>query len=185
MVAVFVIAIVILMAIYKAKLAKTNNEKEILNDKLLKLEKEVDHQVNVKLEQITVSLNNRINDLKQQITDEKEKEYKRGKDEAVKEFEKDFYVQIQPYKEDYEKEQGFLFWESKEKHIEAGYIYQLFIKGLPALQPHYQPIERFKSVNQKIDEDKVLKLIEKATELYAGQVGNFIKVAQNVKQIDG
>lgn len=183
LVSVFIIIIIVMVFIFKSLLTKSKNEKEILIEKLSKSEKNIDHQVQVKLEEITYSLRNQINDLKQEIIEERESSYKRGVDDSIKNFEKDFYVQIQPYKEDYEKEQGFLFWESKEKHIEAGYIYQLFIKGLPALQPHYQPIERFKSINQKIDEDKVIKLIEKATELYTGQVGNFIKVAKNVQQI--
>lgn len=180
LVSVFIIIIIVIVFIFKSLLTKSKNEKEILIEKLSKSEKNIDHQVQVKLEEITYNLRNQINDLKQEIIEERESSYKRGVDDATKNFEKDFYVQIQPYKKEVETGVDLLIYNNKEKYIEAGYLYQLFIKGIPALKPHFQNVESFKSISHNVDEEKVLKLVQTAVQLQQGS-GGFIKIANSIK----
>lgn len=53
LVSVFIIIIIVMVFIFKSLLTKSKNEKEILIEKLSKSEKNIDHQVQVKLEEIT------------------------------------------------------------------------------------------------------------------------------------
>jgi hypothetical protein len=59
-----------------------------------------------------------------------------------------FEVQIFPWKENIEE--GHFF---KKQSIQIGYQYQLFINGIPCLQPHIQILETV--VVNKLDEENI------------------------------
>ena len=86
----------------------------------------------------------------------------------------DFLVQVQPYKNTIGKK-GF-FQNSQE--IEIGYIYRLFIKGVPSLDPHIQIVEKIKV--SELNEQNVNSAIEKLEAILNKIPSPHVKLAGNV-----
>jgi hypothetical protein len=81
--------------------------------------------------------------------------YEKGRTDALKN--QGWEVQISPWKENIQE--GFFM---KKQTINIGYQYQLFVNGIPCLQPHVQIHEKL--VITKLDKESINIAIEGLTE---------------------
>ncbi|MCF6130888.1 hypothetical protein [Flavobacterium wongokense] len=125
-------------------------------------------------------LKNQIFELRKQVIDVEKDSYEKGRKDAEEKFMNDFVVQVFPYKRYYkEKKDGIIAFGSIEK-VEIGYQYQLFVKGLPALNPAMIVIETHELKEFKLNEEGIKALVHSAIGDKAEIAGTIIKIANNI-----
>lgn len=104
---------------------------------------------------------------------EKQSEFDRGYESGI--GKSDFIVQVEPYKNTIGKKGYF----KNSQIMEIGYIYRLFVKGIPSLDPHIQIIERIKV--SELNEQNVNSVIEKLDSILDKIPSPHLKLAGNLK----
>ncbi|MBQ0908968.1 hypothetical protein KBJ98_09670 [Flavobacterium sp. F-328] len=159
---------------------KLLHDKEKLSIELGNMKSNIDYEVNRKLEEKVSVLNEQIFDLKNKCIIVERESYDKGKKEAALEFEKDYFVNVSPYKYSYEEGNDFVIFNTKKKFIEVGYKRQLFVKGIPVFDPVFTPLESHENKDFKLNEEAINRVVNNAIKAIAPQAGGFIKVAENV-----
>jgi hypothetical protein len=160
--------------------SKLIHDKEKLSIELGNLKSNIDYEVNRKLDEKVTVLNEQILDLKNKCIVVERESYDKGKKEASIEFEKDYFVNVSPYKHSYEEGNDFVIFNNKKKYIEVGYKRQLFVKGIPVFDPVFTPIESYETKDFKLNEEAINRVVNNTIKAIAPQAGAFIKVAENV-----
>jgi hypothetical protein len=163
---------------------KLTHEREKLSIELNNTKSDIDYKVGIKLQEKVAVLNEQILELKNKCIDIERESYNKGKIDAAKEFEKDYFVHVEPYKDFYEEGNDYLIVNTKKKYTEVGYKRQLFVKGIPVFDPVYTFLEKHEYKEFKLNEEAINKLVNNAIKALAPQAGSFIKVAQNVVDKD-
>ncbi len=159
---------------------KLIHDKEKLSIELGNVKSNIDYEVNRKLEEKVSVLNEQILDLKNKCIVIERESYDKGKKEAALEFEKDYFVNVIPYKETYEGERDFVIFGKKNKYVNVGFQRQLFVKGIPVFDPVYNFVEKYEFNEFKLNEAAINRLVSNTIKAIAPQAGTFIKVAENV-----
>ena len=110
----------------------------------------------------------------EQMRTEKQNEFDKGYASGT--GESDFIVQVQPYKNTSGKKGYF----QNSQIMEIGYIYRLFVKGIPSLDPHIQIVERIKM--SELNEQNVNSAIGKLDTIINKIPSPHLKIAQSVKE---
>lgn len=160
---------------------KLSHEKEKLSIELNIIKSDVNYQVNRKLDEKVAVLNEQILELKNQCITIERESYDKGKKNATIEFEKDYFVDVTPYKYNYEEGNDFVVFNTKKKFTEVGYTRQLFVKGIPVFEPVHTFLERHEFKDFKLNEEAINRVVNNAIKAIAPQgASTFIKVAENV-----
>ncbi|WP_459210856.1 hypothetical protein [Aquimarina rhabdastrellae] len=104
---------------------------------------------------------------------EKQVEYEKGYKEGTGSI--DFLLQVEPYKNIIGKK-GYL---KSSQMIEIGYVYRLFVKGIPCLDPHIQIIEKINV--REINEENVNTIIKKLETIINKTPNQYLKLVGNLK----
>lgn len=160
---------------------KLTNDKEKLSIELGNVKSNIDYEVNRKLEEKVSVLNERILELKNELVIVDRESYEKGKKDTAREFEKDYFVDVTPYKYNYEEGNDFVVFNTKKKFIEVGFTRQLFVKGIPVFEPVHTFLERHEFKDFKLNEEAINRVVNNAIKALAPAGANtFIKVAENV-----
>ncbi|MFV8271394.1 hypothetical protein ACNQGP_15860 [Flavobacterium sp. GT2N3] len=160
---------------------KLTHDKEKLSIELANVKSNIDYEVNKKLEEKVSVLNEQILELKNKCIVIERESFDRGKKDASVEFEKDYFVNITPYKEYFEEGNDFVIFNTKRKFTEVGFKRQLFVKGIPVFEPVYTFLERHDFNDFKVNEEAINRVVNNAIKAIAPPGANtFIKVAENV-----
>lgn len=94
------------------------------------------------------------NQILDQMRKEKQSEFEKGYVSGAEKS--DFIIHVEPYKNIDGKRSYF----QNSQVVEIGYIYRLFVKGVPSLDPHVQIVERIKmsELNEKNVDSAIGKL---------------------------
>ena len=176
-----VLSTLVWIIFFKNIQTKLIHDKEKLSIELGNIKSNIDYEVNRKLESKVSVLNEQILELKNECIIIKRESYDKGKIDAYKEFEKDYFVDVTPYKYNYEEGNDFVIFNTKKKFIEVGYTRQLFIKGIPVFDPVHTFVERHEFNDFKLNEEAINRVVNNAIKAIAPPGANaFIKVAENV-----
>jgi len=107
------------------------------------------------------------------IRTEKQTEFDKGFESGI--GKSDFIVQVEPYKNTIGKKGYF----QNSQVMEIGYIFRLFVKGIPSLDPHIQIVERIKM--SELNEQNVNSAIGKLDTMINKIPSPHFKLAGNVK----
>lgn len=162
--------------------SKLSHENDKLKMELNIVKSDIDYQVKKKLEDKTSTLHQQILQLKRESVIIERESYDKGKKDASTEFQKDYYVDVTPYKYNYEEGSDFVIFNTKKKFIEVGYKRQLFVKGIPVFEPVYTALESYENTDFKLNEEAINRVVNNAIKAIAPQAGAFIKVAENVSE---
>jgi len=113
------------------------------------------------------------NQILNRIRTEKQSEFEKGYESGI--GKSDFIVQVEPYKNTIGKKGYF----QNSQVMEIGYIYRLFVKGIPSLDPHIQIVERIKM--SELNEQNVNSAIGKLDTIINKIPSPHLKLAGNVK----
>ena len=159
------------------KLSKNNDSlTNELNNQIINREYQINKEVNEKLEE----LNNQILDLKKEMLITERESYEKGKKQAEDNFVNDFFVQVNPYKRVFKEKNSLLGSFMEKDKIEIGYQYQLFVKGIPTLNPAVIIIETYEAKQFNLNEDTIMDLVDSTIGSKAELIGGFVKVAKNL-----
>ena len=139
-----------------------------------------DYQINKEVNEKLEVLNNEILDLKKQLVVTDRESYDRGRKQAEDTFANDFFVQVNPYKRVFKEKNGFLGSFMEKDKVEIGYQYQLFVKGIPTLNPAVVVVETYEAKQFNLNEDTVKALVEASLGSKTKLIGGFVKVAKNI-----
>ena len=114
------------------------------------------------------------NKILDKIRAEKQTEFDKGYESGI--GKSDFIVQVEPYKNTIGKKGYF----QNSQIMEIGYIYRLFVKGIPSLDPHIQIVERIKV--SELNEQNVNAAIGKLDTIINKIPSPHLKLAGNVKE---
>ncbi|WP_286968516.1 MULTISPECIES: hypothetical protein [unclassified Flavobacterium] len=159
---------------------KLTHDKEKLSIELFNLKSNIDFEVNKKLEEKVILLNEQILELKNKCITIERESYEKGKKDAAAEFEKDYFVNVIPYKETYEADREYIIFGKKNKYVNVGFQRQLFVKGIPVFDPVYSFVEKYEFNEFKLNEEAINRLVNNAIKAIAPQAGSFIKVADDI-----
>ncbi len=159
---------------------KLTHDKEKISIELFNLKSNIDFEVNKKLEEKVILLNEQILELKNKCITIERESYEKGKKDASTEFEKDYFVNVIPYKETYEADREYIIFGKKNKYVNVGFQRQLFVKGIPVFDPVYSFVERYEFNEFKLNEEAINRLVNNAIKAIAPQAGSFIKVADDI-----
>ncbi|RED23315.1 hypothetical protein BD847_2363 [Flavobacterium cutihirudinis] len=162
--------------------SKLTHDKEKLSIELFNIKANIDFEVNRKLEEKVTILNEQILELKNKCITIERESYEKGKKDASKEFEKDYFVNVIPYKETYEADREYIIFGKKSKYVNVGFQRQLFVKGIPVFEPVYSFVERYEFNEFKLNEEAINRLVNNAIKAIAPQAGTFIKVTEDVME---
>ncbi|EGV43838.1 hypothetical protein BZARG_2439 [Bizionia argentinensis JUB59] len=108
-----------------------------------------------------------------QIRSEKQDEFDKGYASGSRES--DFVIHVEAYKNTDGKKSYF----QQNQVMEIGYIYRLFVKGVPSLDPHIQIVERIKL--SELNEHNVNSAISKLDTVISKIPSPHLKLAGNIK----
>ncbi|ALJ06446.1 hypothetical protein APS56_15470 [Pseudalgibacter alginicilyticus] len=134
---------------------------------------------NIKKKNIEILKNQEIdfekekNQILDRLRTEKHSEFNKGYELGT--GESDFIVQVEPYKNTIGKKGYF----QNSQVMEIGYIYRLFVKGIPSLDPHIQIVEKIKISD--LNEQNVNSAIEKLDILISKIPSPHLRLVGNVK----
>ena len=120
-----------------------------------------------------------INRIKEKFTVENRTEFDRGFESAKNSS--NFKIQVEPYKNISGEKRLF----NDKQILEIGYVYRLFVDGVPSLDPHIQIVQRIKKneineQNIKIAIDKIYDIIGKVPSPHLKVVGNIKDFGSNM-----
>lgn len=179
-VSTLVLTSLIWIIFFKNIQSKLSHDKEKLSIELINIKSNIDYEVNRKLEEKVTVLNEQILELKNKCIIIERESYAKGKKDASNEFEKDYFVNVIPYKETYEGERDYVIFGKKNKYVNVGYQRQLFVKGIPVFDPVYTFVEKYEFNEFRLNEEAINRLINNAIKIIAPQAGTFIKVTENI-----
>ncbi|WP_299398015.1 hypothetical protein [uncultured Gelidibacter sp.] len=106
------------------------------------------------LRAIEIDFEKEKNQILDQMRTEKQSEFEKGYLSGAEKS--DFIIHVEPYKNIDGKRTYF----QNSQVVEIGYIYRLFVKGVPSLDPHIQIVERIKmsELNEKNVDSAIGKL---------------------------
>ncbi len=116
----------------------------------------IDREVTSKGDQKVNQLHNVINDLKTQIAEVRHSSYQLGYATARKEFS----VKMYAHKETYLQGSKGLLFNDIFHRVEIGYKYQLFVNGIPVLQPAVVIVEILEEEKKEVDIGKIQDAIK-------------------------
>lgn len=90
----------------------------------------------------------KLSDANEQIRNSYDKGFEKGIDN------RDISVQVFPWREEIEVDNFF----KNRKSVKFGYKYQLFVKGIPCLEPHTNVLEEIST--DKINSENILRLAQ-------------------------
>ncbi|MEL1244904.1 hypothetical protein AAEO56_11570 [Flavobacterium sp. DGU11] len=157
----------------KTRYAVLQNNHEYLNNNL-------DKEVIAKADQNVVNLQNIISDLKSEVAEVRHQSYRKGYADAQSEFS----IQVFPYREEYFEGNDGLFINDIKHEIVLGYQYQLFVKGIPVLQPAIIIEETLYEEKREIDLQKinnVVNLIESKLKAITIESNGLMKFISKVR----
>lgn len=160
--------------------SKLSHENDKLNMELNIVKSDIEYQVKRKLEDKTSMLNEEILKLKKECVNIEREFYDKGKKDATEEFQKDYFVDITPYKYNYDEGNDYVVFSTKKKFIELGYTRQLFVKGIPVFDPIHTFLERYELSEFKLNEEAINRLVNNTIKALAPQAGSFFKVADEI-----
>lgn len=143
---------VAILLIFISKLKRKNNE--ILKNNEIDFEKEK-------------------NQIFERIRTEKQTEFDKGYESGI--GKSDFIIQVEPFKNTIGKKSYF----QNSQVMEIGYIYRLFVKGIPSLDPHIQIVEKIKM--SEMNEQNVNSAIGKLDTIINKIPSPHLKLAGNLK----
>ncbi|WP_157491904.1 hypothetical protein [Gelidibacter mesophilus] len=114
------------------------------------------------------------NQILERIRTEKQSEFEKGYISGTEKS--DFIIHVEPYKNIDGKKSYF----QNSQMVEIGYVYRLFVKGVPSLDPHIQIVERIKlsELNEKNVDSAIGKL-----ELILDKIPSpHLRLASNLKE---
>jgi hypothetical protein len=139
-----------------------------------------DYQINKVVHEKMEELNNQILDLKKQIVITDRESYDKGKKQAEDNFANDFFVQVNPYKRVFKEKNSLLGSFMEKEKVEIGYQYQLFVKGIPTLNPAVIVIETYEAKQFHLNEETIKALVDASLGPKTELIGGFVKVAKNI-----
>lgn len=175
-----VLTTLIWIIFFKNIQSKLSHENDKLRLELNNVKSNMDYEVNKKLDEKVSVLNDRILELKNECVIIERESYDKGKKDTSKEFEKDYFVNVIPYKETYEGERDYVIFGKKNKYVNVGFQRQLFVKGIPVFEPVYTFVEKYEFNEFKLNEEAINRLVSNAIKTIAPQAGTFIKVTENI-----
>lgn len=119
----------------------------------------------------------KINKILDESREEKKLEYDKGFSSAQNKS--DFKIQVEPYKRIAGNKGIF----SKKQVLEIGYIYRLFVKGVPSLEPHIQIVQRIKK--SEVNEQNIKLALEKLNDFIGKVPSPHLNMVGNVKEFGG
>lgn len=114
------------------------------------------------------------NQILDRLSNEKKIEFNKGYETGI--GKSDFVVNVEPYKNTIGKKGYF----QDSQIMEIGYIYRLFVKGIPSLDPHIQIVERIKV--SELNEQNVNSAIGKLDTIINKIPSPHLNLAGNVKE---
>lgn len=147
-----------------------------LRNNVINRDSQINKMVNEKIE----VLNNQILDLKKEIVITDRESYEKGKKQAEDNFANDFFVQVNPYKRVFKKNNSLLGSFMENEKVEIGYQYQLFVKGIPTLNPAVIVIETYEAKQFNLNEETIKALVDASLGSKTKLIGGFVKVARNI-----
>ncbi len=145
------------------------------------LNSNLDKELIIKSDNNTKSLQNKINDLIASIPDLKAKSYDEGYDKAKSEFS----IQVFPYKDEFKKGNDGIFINDIYHEVSIGYQYQLFVKGIPVLQPAIIIEETLVENKRYVDFEKiedVINLVESKLKPMIENSNGIMKLVSSIKK---
>ena len=143
----------IYVQLVKNKLERITNNHNNLN-------KNIDNEIIVRGSQNVEELKDVIIMLKSEISDTKHKSFFEGYQKAKDEF----YLNITPYSEENKKGNTGVIVNDFHHKVYIGYKYQLYINGLPILEPTIRWEKIIEEKKREVDQAKIrsaLEMIEK------------------------
>lgn len=176
-----IISVVITSLIWYTYVQKIKSKYALLNHSHQNLNDNLDTEVIRKADQNVINLQKTISDLKTEIADVRHQSYLKGQADARNEFS----IQIFPYREESLKGNEGIIFNDIEHEIILGYQYQLFVKGIPVLQPAVIIEQMLYEEKREVDIQKnnnVLNLIESKLKTIAADSNGLMKFISKVKQ---
>lgn len=164
-----------LIRIEKEKILFEKNKNETLSEKKLdhfNEKSEIEKNSILKINELLLSNEKVINELKEKFRIEKDKEYKKGVEEGIKSSL--IEIQITPFK-NIKSEKGFF---KNTDSLEIGYSYRLFSNGIPCLDPHNVLVEKIQK--SEINDQNIKIVIDKLTEIIE-KIPN-VKMVKNISE---
>lgn len=109
----------------------------------------------------------------EKINGERKVQFERGFESGISKS--DFIIQVDPYKNIISRKSYF----KNNQIMEIGYIYRLFVKNIPSLDPHIQIIERVKTSD--INETNINAILDQVNKIISKIPSPHLKVTKNVK----
>lgn len=159
---------------------KLKNNYSILKNNYDNFTLNLEKEVLLKTGETHKTLENTIADLRFSLSEEKHKSYLEGYEKAKNEFS----IQVFPYKEEHTQGDNGWFVNDIFHEVIIGYKYQLFINGIPLLQPAIVIEEILTEEKREVDYNKVriaLEVIETKLLTIIGESKGLIKLIKNKK----
>ena len=165
---------------HKKALQNLSKNNDSLSNELRNTVINRDYQINKVVHEKMEELNNQILDLKKQIVITDRESYDKGKKQAEDNFANDFFVQVNPYKRVFKEKNSLLGSFMEKEKVEIGYQYQLFVKGIPTLNPAVIVIETYEAKQFNLNEETIKALVDASLGSKTELIGGFVKVAKNI-----
>lgn len=150
-----IISIIITSLVWYIYVTKLKGNYSNLQNNHENLNMNLDKEIIVKGDQNIKELQNKINELKHNLSETKQQSYLEGYDKARSEF----TIKIFPYKKELKKGDSGWIINDLYHEVQVGYLYQLFLNGIPLLQPAIIIEETLKEEKKEIDYVKIEKVI--------------------------
>lgn len=164
----------------KHSVQRLSKENDSLSHELRNMLIHRDYQINKAVHEQLEELNNQILDLKKQLVQTDRESYDRGKKQAEEHFANDFFVQVNPYKRVFKEKNSLLGSFMEKDKVEIGYQYQLFVKGIPTLNPAVIVIETYEAKQFNLNEETIKAMVDASLGSKTELIGGFVKVAKNI-----
>lgn len=185
MTVIIILASVIITSIvwykyHNDKIQQYSKEKVALANELNNLKSNIDYKINHEAFEKTQHLNDKILTLKEDLVKTEKDSYFKGRTEAIEEFKNDFYVEVLPYKRNFKEKKDSIIAFGVTEKVEVGYQYQLFIKGVPSLNPAVIILETHELKHFKLNEEAIQLLVNASIGDKSQIAGGVIKVAKKL-----
>ena len=151
-----IITFVITSLLWFIYITKLKSRYSNLENNYNNLNSNLDKEVVIKSDGTHKALQNTIADLKVQISDIKHTSFREGYDKARSEFS----IKVFPYREEHKQGDNGFFVNDIYLEVIVGYQYQLFLNGIPILQPAIVVEEVLAEQKKEVDYNKVTIALE-------------------------
>lgn len=151
-----IISVIITSLLWFIYVTKLKGNYSNLQNNHQNLNMNLDKEIIIKGDENLKVLQNRITELQSSINQVKHESYIEGYDKARSEFS----IKVYPYKREYKVgDNGFIINDIYHE-VKIGYQYQLFVNGIPLLQPAIVIEEILTEQKKEVDYNKINKALE-------------------------